>query len=321
MIEEPATGADSASADTVYADGFAAGLAFAASAGAAGGGGGTGGGGAAPEVPAGLAGASGASGGRSWFAARGVLVSGAVVLCAALVGTAFLLRSGGDDRLSASEPRTVPAMEQRGDDELGEAGTDELASPSASPSPSVSASSSASADPSSDTSASASVTPSAASSPPVSPAAGSGTDSGTGSGGSTEKAAPRNPADGVAIRGDASGRCVDLTHADPEEYTPLQLWDCNGSANQTWKSLSDGTIRTRGKCMDVVGRSQDDGAGVQLTTCNGSVAQQFRLSAAHEVINTQTGKCVDVLDGRTTNGSPLQMWACRGTRSQAWSFG
>jgi hypothetical protein len=39
-------------------------------------------------------------------------------------------------------------------------------------------------------------------------------------------AAPYNP---------ASGRCLDATGPSSADGTPLQIWDCAGSANQQWQ--------------------------------------------------------------------------------------
>lgn len=283
--EPPANSTDS-STDSVYADGFAAGLAFGPGAGAA----------PEPAVP---------DARPRWR--RKVLLSGAVVACAVLIGGSFVMWAAGDDGRGASAAsRTVPAAGLGGGSDRNTAAAFE--SPSTSPSPSPSKSPSTSPSPS----------PSASSSPPPSTKS---TAAAAGSGATKETTTAPSLANGVSIRGKGSGRCIDLTEPNPEESTPLQLWDCAGTAGQTWTFMSDGTIRTLGKCMDVIARSQDDGAGVQLTVCNDSVAQQFRVSAEDELINTQTGKCVDVKDAQTANGSPLQMLSCQGTSNEAWSFG
>lgn len=71
--------------------------------------------------------------------------------------------------------------------------------------------------------------------------------------------------------------------------------------------------------MDVDGGSRDDGAAVQLVSCNGTGAQQFRLNAAHDLVNVQADKCVDVKDVATGNGARLQLWSCNGGGNQKWS--
>lgn len=284
---EPAVSSGDSPEDSVYADGFAAGLAFAPGTGAA----------PDPAVPD-----------ARPRRRRKVLLSGGIVVCAVLIGAPLIMwAAGGDGRGASAASRTAPAADLGG----GLDGNAVGASTSPSTSPSLSPSTSPSPSPSRSPSPSASSSPSR-SAKSTAVAAGSG---------ATKKTTAPSLANGVSIRGKGAGRCIDLTDASPEQSTPLQLWDCNGTAGQTWKFLSDGTIRTLGKCMDVIARSQDDGAGVQLTVCNDSVAQQFRVSAAHELINTQTGKCIDVKDAQTANGSQLQMMGCQGTSNEAWSFG
>ncbi|MBK3573624.1 RICIN domain-containing protein [Streptomyces sp. MBT65] len=130
-----------------------------------------------------------------------------------------------------------------------------------------------------------------------------------------------NAANGVLIRGHASARCIDVTGGSSADNTRLQIWDCTGAARQKWKFASDGTVRALGKCMDVDGGSRADGAWIKLVACNGTGAQQFRLNAAHDLVNVQADKCVDVTDAGTGNGAVLQLWSCTGGSNQKWSTG
>ena len=73
----------------------------------------------------------------------------------------------------------------------------------------------------------------------------------------------------------AAARCIDISGGDSTDGTPLQLYDCNGSAAQTWSLPGDGTVRAMAKCMDVRGGSDADGTPVQIYTCNSSASQQW----------------------------------------------
>ncbi|WP_406442035.1 ricin-type beta-trefoil lectin domain protein [Streptomyces sp. NBC_01613] len=141
------------------------------------------------------------------------------------------------------------------------------------------------------------------------------------SGGS--KATPKQSASAVGqlIIGQASNRCVDVTdeqNGKAKDGTPLQLWDCAGSANQKWDFRGDGTVRSLGMCMDVAWGSKDDGAAIQLARCSGNPAQQFVLSQAGDLVNPQADKCVDAKGNGTGNGTKLQLWTCSGTPNQKW---
>ncbi|MEU6341132.1 RICIN domain-containing protein [Streptomyces sp. NPDC046977] len=149
-----------------------------------------------------------------------------------------------------------------------------------------------------------------------------GTTGGTsgGSGGGTGT----TPVSGTALVGNASHLCIDVTDANGgkgKDGTPLQIWNCNGQANQKWEFASDGTLRSLGLCMDVAWGSHENGTVIQLANCHGSAAQQFRLSAAGDLVNPDADKCVDVLDEGTGAGTRLQLWTCNGQRNQKWHKG
>ncbi|MGC4816901.1 chitosanase [Micromonospora sp. DT63] len=117
------------------------------------------------------------------------------------------------------------------------------------------------------------------------------------------------------------GKCVDVAGANPANGTPVQLYDCNGSAAQTWTvGNSDSSIRALGKCLDVTAASTANGAKIQLYDCNGTGAQKWSAASGGALINTASGKCLDVTDRSTANGARLQIWTCGGTTNQQWTL-
>ncbi|MGW3288619.1 ricin-type beta-trefoil lectin domain protein, partial [Streptomyces sp. NPDC001002] len=52
---------------------------------------------------------------------------------------------------------------------------------------------------------------------------------------------PAHAADG-RITG-LAGKCVDVAGANTANGTAVQLYDCNGTAAQTWSNPGDGTLR------------------------------------------------------------------------------
>jgi hypothetical protein len=126
------------------------------------------------------------------------------------------------------------------------------------------------------------------------------------------------PGGGGAITG-IGGKCVDVAGANTANGTPVQLYDCNGSAAQRWSVGSDGTIRALGKCLDVASGGTADGTPVQLWDCNGSGAQQWAVPSARDVVNIQANKCLAATGGSSANGTRLQIWTCTGTPDQKWT--
>ncbi|MFD9000100.1 ricin-type beta-trefoil lectin domain protein [Streptomyces sp. NPDC059582] len=127
-------------------------------------------------------------------------------------------------------------------------------------------------------------------------------------------------ATGSAIRG-LAGKCVDVAAANSANGTPVQLYDCNGTAAQQWTVGSDGTLRALGKCLDVTGNGTADGTAVQLWDCTGGPNQKWAVSAAHDIVNPQANKCLDVTGNNSANGTRLQLWTCTGGANQKWTVG
>ncbi|MEU0118752.1 ricin-type beta-trefoil lectin domain protein [Streptomyces bobili] len=214
-----------------------------------------------------------------------------------------------------------PAVSSGATEKLAEAGSTALPSPIAS-APSA---------PKTDASAAPLPSPEAPSAPEEKEdTGGSGSTGSSGSGGSggggttggdTEPEADPKPVPGQLIVGQASDRCVDVTDSQDgkgRDGTPLQIFDCSGTANQKWVFNGDGTVRSLGMCMDVAWGSREDGAVIQLARCSGNPAQQFVMSTAGDLVNPQADKCVDVKDSATGNESKLQLWTCSGTPNQKW---
>ncbi|WP_369264562.1 family 16 glycosylhydrolase [Streptomyces sp. R35] len=125
---------------------------------------------------------------------------------------------------------------------------------------------------------------------------------------------------GAPITG-LAGKCVDVAGANPANGTPVQLYDCNGTAAQKWTVSSDGTLRALGKCLDVTGNGTADGSTVQLWDCTGGPNQKWTVTAAHDIVNPQANKCLDVTGNNSANGTRLQIWSCSGGANQKWTVG
>jgi hypothetical protein len=130
-------------------------------------------------------------------------------------------------------------------------------------------------------------------------------------GAATALAATVGPITGLA------GKCIDVAGASAANGTAVQLYDCNGTAAQTWTVDSD--IRSLGKCLDVTAAATADGAKIQLYDCNGTAAQKW-TAADGQLVNAGSGKCLDVTDNSTANGARLQIWSCAGTPNQRWAL-
>ncbi|WP_329583855.1 GH92 family glycosyl hydrolase [Kitasatospora sp. NBC_01250] len=116
-----------------------------------------------------------------------------------------------------------------------------------------------------------------------------------------------------------AGKCMDVLHSQTASGTPVQIWDCNGTAAQQWTLASDGSLQAFGSCLDVTQSGTADNTKVQLWTCNGTGAQQWWPRPDGSLLNPPSGRCLDLPNSDTTDGNQLQIYDCNGTGAQKWT--
>ncbi|WP_225851302.1 arabinofuranosidase catalytic domain-containing protein [Streptomyces sp. HPF1205] len=121
--------------------------------------------------------------------------------------------------------------------------------------------------------------------------------------------------------GSASGRCLDVKGNVDTAGTALEIWDCNGQANQAFEFTSAGELRTMGgtRCVDASNGGTSPGTQAIIWTCNGGANQQWRQNSDGSVTGVQSGLCLDVNGAGTANGTAVILWTCNGQSNQKWS--
>jgi phosphatidylinositol-3-phosphatase len=100
---------------------------------------------------------------------------------------------------------------------------------------------------------------------------------------------------------------------------PVQVYDCNHGANQSWTRPGDGTLRSLGKCLEVQGGNTGNATPVQQNDCSGAGAQQWTPQANGELFNPQSGRCLD--DSRYGgSGTHLIIYDCNDGTNQQWKL-
>jgi hypothetical protein len=116
------------------------------------------------------------------------------------------------------------------------------------------------------------------------------------------------------------GLCVDVRGASTAEFTPVQVYTCNGTDAQQWTVVEAGsTLHALGMCMDINGGGTADGTTVDLYTCNNTAAQVFIPQSDGALYNPQSNKCLDDT-GYGGSGTQLQIWDCTGNSNQQWNL-
>lgn len=122
------------------------------------------------------------------------------------------------------------------------------------------------------------------------------------------------------LRGNASGRCLDVDNASTAAGATVLIWDCHTAANQLWTTWAGGEIRVFGdKCLDAYNQGTANGTRVITWPCNGQANQKWTVGSDGSIRNVHAGLCLDVDRAGTTNGTPLVLWTCNGQGNQKWT--
>ena len=125
---------------------------------------------------------------------------------------------------------------------------------------------------------------------------------------------------GSTIVGVGSGRCLDVVGNAGTAGTPVNIYDCNGQANQAWTFTPAGELKVYddGTCLDVAGHDTTAPATVQIYPCTGGANQRWLINADGTITGAESGLCLDVKDLSTANSALVQLWTCNGQSNQKW---
>ncbi|GAA3454211.1 PQQ-dependent sugar dehydrogenase [Dactylosporangium matsuzakiense] len=131
---------------------------------------------------------------------------------------------------------------------------------------------------------------------------------------------PAEAATGTTIVSVASGRCLDVVGQSQADKTGVNIYDCNGQANQGWTYTAAQELRVydSAKCLDVAGQDTTAPATAQIYTCNGQANQKWRFAANGSIVGVQSGLCLDVTGAATANSTLVNLWTCNGQSNQQW---
>ncbi|MGW2830194.1 glycoside hydrolase family 27 protein [Streptomyces sp. NPDC001286] len=122
-----------------------------------------------------------------------------------------------------------------------------------------------------------------------------------------------------------SGKCLDVPNSTTTAGTQVEIWTCNGGANQTWThTASDQLTVYSGSgqmCLDAYDNQTTPGTKVEIWQCNGQSNQQWSLNSNGTITGRQSGLCLDVAGGATADGTLAELRTCNGGSSQRWTLG
>ncbi|WP_309113157.1 ricin-type beta-trefoil lectin domain protein [Saccharothrix sp.] len=117
------------------------------------------------------------------------------------------------------------------------------------------------------------------------------------------------------LRGESSGRCLDVNGAGSANGTQMIVWDCHTGANQQF-TQNNKALQVLGKCLEAPVNATP-GTRTRIWDCNGGANQQWNVNDNGTVTSVQTGLCLSV--NGTANSSAVTVATCNNTAGQRWS--
>ncbi|MER6079291.1 ricin-type beta-trefoil lectin domain protein [Streptomyces sp. NPDC001833] len=128
-----------------------------------------------------------------------------------------------------------------------------------------------------------------------------------------------------ALHAVGAGKCLDVPNSTTTAGTQVEIWSCNGGANQTWTHTTTDQLTVYSgsgqMCLDAYNNQTAPGTKVEIWSCNGQRNQQWTLNSDGTITGAQSGLCLDVTGGATADGTLAQLWTCNGGSSQRWTLG
>ncbi len=117
------------------------------------------------------------------------------------------------------------------------------------------------------------------------------------------------------LRGEASGRCLDVNGAGTANGTTMITWDCHTNANQQFTANGQ-ALQVTGKCLDVPANA-GSGTQARIWDCNGGDNQKWNITTTGTITNVQTGLCLNSTNNN--NGASVTVATCQGGAGQRWA--
>ncbi len=74
------------------------------------------------------------------------------------------------------------------------------------------------------------------------------------------------------------GKCLDVTNGGTANGTLIELWTCNGGANQQWLPVNGMLVNpVSGRCLDDPGFNTANGTQLDIWDCDGGGNQQWAV--------------------------------------------
>ncbi|MET8764061.1 ricin-type beta-trefoil lectin domain protein [Lentzea sp. NPDC004782] len=135
------------------------------------------------------------------------------------------------------------------------------------------------------------------------------------SGGTGPTTTTTPPPASFRLRGEASGRCLDVNGAGTANGTAMISWDCHTNANQQFSTVGQ-TLQVTGKCVEAPNNA-GSGTQARIWDCNGGANQNWNIGTNGTITNVQSGLCLNATSNN--NGAAVTVATCNGSAAQRWA--
>jgi len=112
-------------------------------------------------------------------------------------------------------------------------------------------------------------------------------------------------------------KCIDIEGGNLYNGAPVQIWTCNGYAQQNFKWCADGRIVStinEKMCLDVAGGDPSKAGNLQMWECNSQPGQYWWYDEKTQAIfpeHSGEDMCLDVDGGSSREGARVNIFSCR----------
>jgi hypothetical protein len=115
-------------------------------------------------------------------------------------------------------------------------------------------------------------------------------------------------------------KCLNIVNNGTTDGSLLQLWTCNGGANELWEITgASGQLYNpiSGKCIEDANGSTANGKQLEISNCSSSdPGDQNWLLPASPFDSAISGKCINAAGNSTANGGAVISYTCNGASNE-----
>ena len=119
------------------------------------------------------------------------------------------------------------------------------------------------------------------------------------------------------------GKCLNIVNNGTANGSKIQLWSCNGAANEQWEIAGGyGELYNpvSGKCLEDPSSSKNNGTQLDIWSCNGGAWQAWLLPGS-PFESAVAGKCINDSGSSSANGAAIVSYTCNGASNEKLQVG